>query len=294
MSSGNKKLFRQALEEITKSWWSNDAANRCGKLSPFLLVLIFFLGCIALSCPFAASRWHEAQEEMKVSNWPGLGAAFLELAAQGGEWKVQENSFYPDPARPAELRVQNWNIKLGGEGKAPAVVNTGNLLWLGRDSLILSNSRLGRNLVIRWGSFTELSAADLRQTAMQRSALSSWIELLLYTGAMAGFFASILEILLLMLVQNVLFVVVIGFLLSLVAWMKPPELGFQRARLQVFPAIKEALAITAGPAFLCGFIGLCFSYLSAYVWLAYSLLAGTRAVFLYSYNYRQARKTAEA
>ena len=271
---------------LLRSWWSNSAAEACAGLSWFLLAAALFAGSLALALPFGAARWREASAAASTASWPGLGAAFLELAAKGGDWKVSKGHFIPDPSAPSALAAGGWTLRLGEAGEPSR--DSGRMLWLGRDSLALVDSVSRRSVSAGWELFEGFDAALLKRAAANRPALTTLIEGLLQLAATSALPSSLLTLALLMLTQNLLFIAVLGFLLSLSVLASRVEVPGGR-RYRLVPSLKVAIAITAGPAFLAGLLGFLLPLLAAFVWLGYSLLAGLRSVILYAARYKSLR-----
>lgn len=277
-----------SLALVARSWWSNDAAESCARLPWLLALLLAVSGSLAVSLPFAAARWREARSTAATANWPGLGAAFLELAAKGGDWKVAGGRFVPDPAAPRELAAEGWRLRLGEAG-SPAATE-GKFLWMGRDLFAIADPATNTSLASDWRPFEGMEGALFRRAAADRSTMTTLVESVLHLAATAAIPGSLLTLLLLMLVQNGMFTAMLGLFLSLSALgaRQGPDGG--RPRIRLGGAVKEAAALAAGPAFLAGVAGLLIPAAGAWAWLGYSLLAGIRVVVAYSARWQSLRR----
>jgi len=266
--------------------WSNKAAERCAGVSWFAVFGVFLASSLAVALPFGAGRWREAGRDAAVSSYPGLGAAFMDLAYRGGNFSVGASGFQVDPIAPTELETDGWLVVLGKPG-SPAP-DSGKILWLGTERFVVSNPESGAVVASDWTPFQGLDASDLRQAANDRTVMADLISGVLYTAAFSDMASTLVTLGLLMLTQNAFFVSILGVFLSLSALRPRRNQEGTRARMEPLKAIRVSACAMAGPAFLTGILGLALPSLNAaLLWLAYSLLGGIRVVILYMARYRQ-------
>lgn len=286
------------LWTAARAWWSDTAAQDCGSFSwPFILV-IFIASTIAISLPFGANRWREAESISRTSQYPGLGTAFEALARADvsfavSDGKLQTTSGVQSWAQEAGgwlIRVDANNTPEGSEMERSEEIasDTKNLLQLGPDHFLVRNGTTGIQLNASLLAFEGFSSEILQQAAADRRILSNLIEGLLFTAAFASIPSAILTLGLLMLVQNMAFVVILGIMLSFAVYRKKLW-DEQGPTIRPLEGIKMAAAIMSGPAFLIGLVGLFIpAFQAPFLWLAYSLLAGIRVIVLYTSRYRSA------
>ena len=304
------------LWNALRSWWSNVAAERCASL-PWLLAIVFFVASsLALALPFAAGRWREASFNAKTAQYPGLGAAFMALAESSGEFAVHDGKLITKGAAPQILYVGDWTVVFG-EKEDPGAWNAykgseskaqpaspgmsaqpapsaapkapGALLWFGENWFAIRSRPGGAGFVSSWRPFEGFNDGLLKRAAQNRQTMADLIEGMLFTANFRDMGSSLMTLFLLMLVQNGVYILILGFLLSLSALrlgrlQKEPSRKIEPAK-----AIKVAIFAIAGPAFLTGLAGLAIPSLSTpMLWLFYSLAAGIRVLAIYSARYQKA------
>lgn len=275
---------RAGLADLAASWFSNKAAARCEGVRWPLAAALVLAATMAVALPFGAARWRQAAAAADLSRYPGLGAAFVALAAQPGGFAVGPEGLSRDAALPTELRAGAWTVYVDRPGLPEEA--DGKALWLGSEYFAASNPETGAFVASAWTPFEGLSSARLRAASGDLRTMGALIEGMFFTAAFSGMSSSIASLGLLMLVQNLFFVAIIGLLLSLSA-LRSPDPAERRVRPLL--GMKLAACVTAGPAFLVGLLGLALpSSAAPLLWIAYSLLGGVRAVILYMERYRGA------
>lgn len=279
-------MKRAGLSAIGKSWLSNRAAEECASL-PWLVVAVLALAStLAIALPFGAGRWREAREFADPGRYPGLGSAFVALAREGGDWKIENGALERGGAAPALLEASGWTVLAGGsiEG-APSTAT----LAIAPDSLSIYHPRNDWLLRSAWTPFEGFDSGALRDAASDRLRLAALIEGLLWTAAAARLPSDLSVMVLLLAVQYLFFTGVLALFLSLAALRVKPAADVPRAKPAPLKAFKVVAAVVSGPAFLVGLAGLLFpSASAALLWLAFSLLAGARVVMVYATRYRTA------
>lgn len=295
------------LWTAAKAWWSDTAAQECKNLNWFFILAIFIASTIAISLPFAANRWREAEAASQANQYPGLGNAFEALVSRDVEFSISSGKMAVSNSEdPLTLSSGNWDILIStntdkllvqdatgiGETKQESETvekeSRRNLLQLGPDRFMIRNGNTGIQVSAPLQAFEGFSSGILKQAAQNRRTLSDLIEGLLFTAAFSSIPSIILTLFLLMFVQNLAFVAILGVMLSFAVYRK--KLGDEsRPVIQPLEGIKMAAAIMAGPAFVIGLAGLFIpAFKAPFLWLAYSLLAGIRVVVLYTSRYRGA------
>jgi len=288
------------LWTVTKAWWSDTAAQECRALNWSFILTIFITSTIAISLPFAANRWRDAEIASKTRQYPGLGNAFEAMATSGFVFSIDSGKVTAgNSTPPLVLTVGDWDVIVTTQEdtpktqKAPATAGPGsgngrNLLQIGPDRFLVRNGKTGIQVSAPLKVFEGFSSDVLTQAAQNRKTLTDLIEGLLFTAAFSSIPSVIISLFLLMFVQNLAFVAILGVMLSFAVYRK--KLGDDPGpALKPQEGIKMAAAIMAGPAFVVGLAGLFIPALKApLLWLAYSFLAGIRVVILYTSRYRSA------
>lgn len=303
------------LWDALRSWWSNVAAEHCASL-PWLLAIVFFVASsLALALPFAAGRWREASFNAKTAQYPGLGAAFMALADSSGEFEIHDGKLIPKEAAPRILHVGEWTVVFGEKGD-PGIWNpykssestaqpaspgmlaqaesgaipeaSGSLLWFGENWFAIRSRAGGAGFVSSWKPFEGFNDGLLKRAAQNRRTMADLIEGMLFTANFRSLGSSLMTLFLLMLVQNGVYILILGFLLSLSS-LRTGRLQKEPSRkIEPAKAIKVVIFAIAGPAFLTGLAGLVVPSLSApMLWLFYSLAAGIRVLAIYSARYQK-------
>lgn len=291
-------ISRQAKSSIplwtaARAWWSDTAAQDCASFNWFLILAIFVASSIAISLPFGANRWREAEVASKTSQYPGLGTAFEALAKTDFSFTVTKGMVQTLPdAKSRTLEVGSWHILVSSITDAPeqAVTDSRNVLQLGPDRFMVRNGKTGIQISSPLTAFEGFSSDILKKAAENRRILSDLIEGLLFTTVFSSIPSIMVTLGLLMLIQNLAFVVILGIMLSFAVYRK--KLGEDGGpAIRPLEGIKMATAIMAGPAFLIGLVGLFMpAFKAPFLWLAYSLLAGIRVIVLYTSRYRSAEQ----
>jgi len=275
------------LWTAARAWWSDSAAQECISFPWLFIILIFLTSSIAISLPFGANRWREASTASRTTEYPGLGYAFEALAQAPLSFTITNGSLELNPPAPETLTVRDWIIELGNNRDHSA--DTQRVLQFGTASLLIRNGPTGTQVTSSLKPFEGFSSDTIKRAAQDRRTLSQLIEGVLYTAAFSSIPSILLTLGLLMLVQNLAFVVILGMMLSFAVYGKAPGRETQ-IKLKPLEGIKMAAAIMAGPAFLIGLVGLFIpAFKAPFLWLAYSLLAGIRVIMLYTNRYRSAR-----
>ncbi|WP_304226532.1 hypothetical protein [Gracilinema caldarium] len=304
----HQKKATLPLWTAAKAWWSDSAAQECKNLNWFFILAIFIASTIAISLPFAANRWREADAASQASQYPGLGNVFEDLASKNFEFSISSGKMTVSNSEdPLTLNSGNWDILISTntdklhvqeatgidetkqESEAADIVKSRrNLLQLGPDRFLIRNGNTGILVSAPLQAFEGFSSDILKQAAQNRRTLADLIEGLLFTAAFSSIPSLILTLFLLMLVQNLAFVTILGVMLSFAVYRK--KLGDEQEKaIRPLEGIKMAAAIMAGPAFVIGLVGLFIpAFKAPFLWLAYSLLAGIRVVVLYTSRYRRA------
>ncbi|MCE5256225.1 MAG: hypothetical protein LLF89_05180 [Spirochaetaceae bacterium] len=285
------------LWTVLKSWWSNSAADQCGGVSWVWVVVIFLASTIALAVPFGANRWRVASFNAKMENYPGLGAAFMALAKDGGEFAVQKGRCTFADATPRTLHASGWAVILGKEGLPPEDMDK--VLWFGTENLSIQNKGKEAGFALSWEPFEGLDSVKLQRAAESRQSMADLIAGMLFTANFTGMTNAIVTLILLMLVQNLVFVAVLGLLLSFAALRARVWPGSAQGQSSgvadsrggkakaVMRSIKVVACVVSGPAFLVGVVSLTLpGAKSSWLWLVYSLLAAVRVIVLYSARYK--------
>ncbi len=256
------------------------------------MILLFFASSIAISIPFGANRWRDARLMSQSDQYPGLGYAFEALAHAPVSFRIINGTLQLDQPAPFTLTAKDWLIELGSTTDHSA--STHRVFQLSTSALLIRNGSTGAQVHSSLQPFEGLSSDILKGAAENRRILANLIEGILYTAAFSSIPSILLTLGLLMLVQNLAFVVILGIMLSFAVYGKAPglkEMGTSTVqKLKPLEGIKMATAIMAGPAFLVGLVGLFIpAFKAPFLWLAYSLLAGIRVIMLYTSRYRSAR-----
>jgi len=281
------------LWTAAKAWWSDTAAQDCASFNWLFILVIFIASSIAISLPFGANRWREAEVASKTSQYPGLGTAFEALAKTDVAFMVNNGMLQTTAdTKSRTLEAGGWRILVSSVANTPeqAATDTSNILQLGPDRFIVRNGKTGVQISSPLTAFEGFSSDILKQAAENRRTLSDLIESLLFTAAFSSIPSTMITLGLLMLIQNLVFVVMLGVMLSFSVYRK--RLGeYTSPSVRPLDSIKMATAIMAGPAFIVGLLGLFIPALQApFLWLAYSLLAGIRVIVLYTSRYRGAEQ----
>lgn len=303
------------LWDALRSWWSNEAAERCKSLHWLLAIVFFVASSLALALPFAAGRWREASFNAKSAQYPGLGAAFMALAESSGEFEVHDGKLMTKSAAPQILYVGDWIVVFGEKGDpgawkahrgaepttqpvSPATSvqpvphtapkTTSGLLWFGENWFAIHSRSGEAGFVASWRSFEGFNDGLLKRAAQNRQTMADLIESMLFTANFRDIESSLMTLFLLMLVQNGVYIMILGFLLSLSA-LRLGRLQKESSRkIEPAKAIKIVIFAIAGPAFLTGLVGLAIPSLPApMLWLFYSLAAGIRVLAIYSARYQK-------
>jgi len=275
------------LWTAARAWWSDAAAQDCASFHWLFIIILFLSSSIAISLPFGANRWREAVTASQTTQYPGLGYAFEALAQTPFSFTIAKGSLELTPPAPETLTAKDWIIELGYNRDHSA--DTQRVLQISTSTLLIRNGSTGTQVSSSLQPFNGLSSDTIKRAAENRRTLSQLIEGVLYTAAFSSIPSILLTLGLLMLVQNLAFVVILGMMLSFAVYGKAP--GNQSSvKLKPLEGIKMAAAIMAGPAFLIGLVGLFIpAFKAPFLWLAYSLLAGIRVIMLYTSRYRSAR-----
>jgi hypothetical protein len=276
------------LWTAARAWWSDAAAQDCAAFHWLFIFLLFLASSIAISLPFGANRWREAAASSQATQYPGLGYAFETLASAPLSFTVKDGVLQLDPAGPQTLTTKDWIIELGTDKNHAG--DTQKVLQFSPTALIIRNGLTGTQVSSSLKPFEGFSSNTIKKAAENRRTLSDLIEGVLYTAAFSSIPSILLTLGLLMLVQNLAFVVILGIMLSFAVYGKAPGTLKAQEQLKPLQGIKMAAAIMAGPAFLIGLVGLFIpAFKAPFLWLAYSLLAGIRVIILYTSRYRSAR-----
>lgn len=283
---------KPVLWTAARAWWSDTAAQDCTSLHWLFIILLFVASSIAISLPFGANRWREAAASAQTDQYPGLGYAFEALAQAPFSFSVENGTLQLSPGTPQTLRARDWIIALGTPVDHRA--DTQRVVQITGSTLLIRNGATGTQVSSSLQAFEGLSSEIIQRAAENRRTLSQFIEGVLYTAAFSSIPSILLTLGLLMLVQNMAFVVILGMMLSFAVYGKAPGNKMQGTstpvKLKPLEGIKMATAIMAGPAFLIGLAGLFIpAFKAPFLWLAYSLLAGIRVIMLYTSRYRSAR-----
>lgn len=302
------------LWDVLRSWWSNEAAEHCANLPWFLAIIFFVASSLALAFPFAAVRWREASFNAKAAQYPGLGAAFMALADASGEFEIHNGKLIPKKAAPLELHVGEWTVVFGEKGDpgmwspytrskslaqpgSPGISAqtearaspeaSGSLLWFGEDWFAIRSKVGGAGFVSSWKAFEGFNDGLLKRAAQNREAMADLIEAMLFTANYRSLAGSLMTLFLLLLVQNGVYLLILGFLLSLSS-LRPGRLQKESRKIEVARAIKVVIFAIGGPAFLAGLAGLVVPSVSTpMLWLFYSLAAGIRVLAIYAARYQK-------
>ncbi len=279
-------MKRAGLSTVGKSWLSNGAAEECASLPWLLVVALVIASSLAIALPFGAGRWREAREFADPGRYPGLGSAFVALAREGGDWKIEGGALERGGAAPSVLEAAGWTVLSGGSiVGAPSTAT----LALAPDSLSVYHPRNDWLLRSAWAPFEGFDSGALREAASDRLRLATLIESLLWTAAAARLPSDLSVMVLLLAVQYLFFSGVLALFLSLAALRVKPSVEGGREKPAPLKSFKVVAAAVSGPAFLVGLAGLAFPSMSAaLLWLAFSLLAGVRVVMVYAARYRRA------
>jgi len=300
----------------------------------------YFLSCsVALAAPYIVHRWRTASFNAQPENYPGLGTAFLALAAEGGDFVIRDGRCEFANAEPRTLQVRDWRIEIGGIGLPPdnqsakiqkekdhagqdlrgknqgeqsgaesgSADNTAKIVWFGIQNFGIQNRDTKASCISEWSPFEGLDSAKLRKAAENRQTMADLIAAMLFTANFNGMMSAIVSLVLLMLVQNLIFVVVLGILLSFSNMQAGFALGHSATRLPqlrnektqsyfqfALLSIKIVICAAALPAFAIGILGCIVESINTMIlWLAYTLLIAVRVIALYSARHKSSN-TADA
>jgi len=134
------------LWTAAKAWWSDTAAQDCVSLNWLFILVIFIASSIAISLPFGANRWREAEVASKTSQYPGLGTAFEALAKTDVAFMVNNGMLQTTAdTKSRTLEAGGWRILVSSVANTPeqAATDTSNILQLGPDRFIVRNGKTG-------------------------------------------------------------------------------------------------------------------------------------------------------
>ena len=285
---GTKGGFARGASLVARSWFRNAEAEECGKsLGWGGAALCLALAAAMVAFPLTLSRYREARSLAEPARWSGLGAAFLEAAAKGGDFRVEKGRFLPDPAAPRELAAQDWRILLDGGGVWSAVP-PGKVLRFGRERITASDGAT-KSLIDAPETVLEgISGADLRALAANRPAFTLFVKAFLSTAASAGVPAAILSASFLMVLQAGLFVVALGFLLSLSGLRIADSEPSARRGVGFAASARTVAALATGAGLLASVVGLAVPNVgSLFAWLVFAMALGIRTIIVYMGRFRK-------
>ena len=286
---GRGRLARGAAL-VAKSWFRNAEAEECGKsLGWGGAALCLALAAAMVAFPLSLSRYREASAMADPSRWSGIGAAFLEAAAKGGNFRIEGGRFIPDQAMPREASVQDWRIILDG-GEVWNRVPPGKVLRFGRERITASDG-VTKSLLDAPESVLEgVNGADLRELSRDRTAFTIFIKGFLSAAASAEAPGAILGASLLTLLQAGLFTLVLGFLLSLSRLKIGGSEPSDRRALGFAASLRSVAALSTGAGLLAAIVGSVLPRVGPlFAWLIFALAFGVRTIMVYIGRFKAKR-----
>ncbi|MCX7775942.1 MAG: hypothetical protein WHT81_09535 [Rectinemataceae bacterium] len=285
-----------ALWTVLRAGWSHDAALHCAHFRIPLLAAIALASILALWLPFAVQRWKEASRMADPVQYPQLGTAMLALAAKDTDFAIK-NGRVQIAGNPLHFSVAGWEVLVddGSQNEETTPVERGSqttsMLRIGPDQLLVHSALTGVAVAAGLRGFEGFGAAVLHHAATDRHLMAAVIGAMLHEAAFGSMYSSLLTMTLLTALQYMLFVGVLGALLSF-AGLRARVKG-EGARLPTgfMAGMKASLHHTVGmlflPACLTGVAGFLLPGLpTPMLWLAFSFLAGVRALAFYTHQYR--------
>jgi len=276
---GRGRLARGAAL-VARSWFRNAEAEECGKSFGWGgAALCLVLAAAMVAFPLSLSRYREAKAMADPSHWSGIGAAFLEAAAKGGDFRIEGGRFIPDQAAPRESSVQDWRIILDG-GEVWNRVPPGKVLRFGRERITASDGDTKSLLDAPESVLEGVSGADLRELSRDRTAFTIFVKGFL--SASAGAPGAILGASLLTLLQAGLFTLVLGFLLSLSRLKIGGSEPSVRRSLGFAVSLRSVAALSTGAGLLAVIVGSVLPRVGPlFAWLIFALALGVRTIMVY-------------
>lgn len=283
---GKGRLARTAAL-VARSWLRNADAEACGSgLGWAAAALCLVLAASMVAFPLSLSRYREARSLAEPARWPGIGAALLEVAAKGGDFRIEGGKFLRDQSAPTELSVQGWKIILDA-GEVWNSVPAGKVLRFGRERVTASDDGSKSLIDAPESVFEGVTGAELRALSRSRPDFTVFVKGFLSVAASAGAPGAIIAASLLMLVQAGLFVLVIGFLLSLSGLRIAGQAASARRGAGFASSLRSVAALSIGAAIPAAALGLLFPRIgSLFGWLVFALALGIRTIVLYAGRFR--------
>ena len=275
---------------LVKGQFINRDAEDCGKFPGAVSVLLLILSSLMMAFPFMYSRYAESVSRGQAEHYPGLGAAWLALAGEGGDFHIENGTFIPDPKAPKALNFAGWTIFLDGipskEVKAP-------FLAFVKGRVLIHSGDFGVNAPL--SVLNGINGPALQKLSHNFDGFTTFVKGSLFSLSTAEVPGAFIQIIGLMFLQNFIFVLVLGMFLAMsglrIAYQTP---GARRA-VGYWSSLKTVAALTLGPALAAALVGGFFpTWGIAIVMMVYSLLLGVRVIVVYMGRFKNKKKVLRA
>ena len=228
------------------------------------------------------SRYSICVENGQSSHYPGLGSAWLAVAHEGEGVAFQQGQLVKTPQTPDKVTFNGWTIAFG---KAASDKLTPPYLAFADRRVLIESGGSTVN-----GPAEVLDGIDqkgLLKLSQNFDAFTNFVKGSLYALSTVEVPGAFLSIFALMLLQNLIFVLILGMFLAMsglrIGWRNPDE----RRRVGYWPSLKTVACVSAGPGLVAAiFGGVVPQWGMAVGMVAYSLLLGLRVILVYMSRFK--------
>ncbi|NNM68007.1 MAG: hypothetical protein HKM06_08365 [Spirochaetales bacterium] len=275
---------------LVQGQFINRSAEDCGKFPGAVSVLLLILSSLMMAFPFMYSRYTESVNNGQAQHYRGLGSAWLALAGEGGNFKIENGAFVPDPRAPKLLKIAGWTVFLG---EAPSKEEASPFLAFVKDRVLIHSGDYGVN-----GPLSVLNGINgpaLEKLEQNFDGFTAFVKGSLFSLSTAEVPGAFVQIIGLMFLQNFIFVLILGMFLAMsglrIAYQTP---GSRRA-VGYWASLKTVAALTVGPSLVAALVGGFFpTWGIAIVMMVYSLLLGVRVILVYMGRFKNKKKVLRA
>ena len=260
----------------------NADARECGNAPAALAILFLVLSSLMAAFPFMLSRYSVCVENGQSSHYPGLGSAWLAVAHEGKGVAFQKGELVKSQHTPEKISFNGWTIAFG---KAASEKLTPPYLAFADQRVLIQSGSYAVN-----GPAAVLDGIDqkgLLKLSQNFDAFTNFVKGSLYALSTVEVPGAFLSIFALMLLQNLIFVLILGMFLAMsglrIGWQTPDE----KRRVGYWPSLKTVACVTAGPGLVAAiFGGVVPQWGMAVAMVAYSLLLGLRVIMVYMSRFK--------
>ncbi len=228
------------------------------------------------------SRYTVCVENAQSTHYPGLGSAWLAVAHEGTGFQFLKGHFVKAEQTPDQVSFNGWTIVFG---KAPHEKLKPPYLEFADQRVLIQSGTYEVN-----GPAEVLDGIDqkgLLQLSQNFDAFTNFVKGSLYALSTVEVPGAFLSIFALMLLQNLIFVLILGMFLAMsglrIGWQTPNE----RRKVGYWPSLKTVACVSAGPGLVAAiFGGFVPQWGMAVGMVAYSLLLGLRVIMVYMSRFK--------